>query len=120
MAEHNELGRIGEERAVEFLERIGYQILERNYTFDRSEIDIVCQDEEEIVVVEVKTRASSYLAGPEETVTKGKQNSIIKVANQYIRENEIDLECRFDIVSIILNKRDFQLEHLKDAFWPTK
>ncbi len=119
MAEHNELGIEGELRAVEYLEKAGYKILDRNYTFNRSEIDIICEEENEIVVVEVKTRKSEYLAGPEETVTIAKQKSIIKVANQYVQENEIDLECRFDIISIILNKNEFKLEHMKGAFWPT-
>mgnify|MGYP000689652539 CR=1 FL=1 len=119
MASHNELGRVGEECAAAYLANSGYTILEKNYRFDRAEVDLICQFEQELVVVEVKTRQSTYLAGPEETVTLSKQKSIIKAVNQYIRENEIDLECRFDIISILLNKKEFQLDHLEDAFYPT-
>lgn len=118
MASHNDLGREGENRAMEYLVKKGYRILERNYRFDRAEVDLICQHKEVLVSVEVKTRQSSYLAGPEETVTLAKQKSIIKATNQYIQENEIDLDCRFDIVSILLNQNEFQLEHLEDAFYP--
>jgi putative endonuclease len=73
-----------------------------------------------LIIVEVKTRASRYLAGPEITVTKSKQQLIIKAANQYIIENEIDLETRFDIISIILNQQETDIDHLVDAYYPLK
>ena len=120
MAEHNELGKFGEEQALAYLQQHGYDILETNWTFQKAEIDIIAQDQNELVVVEVKTRASSYLAGPEDTVSKGKQKSIVTAANQYIIENEIDLETRFDIVSIILNEKETNIDHLIDAFYPLR
>lgn len=120
MAEHNELGEKGEELATLFLKKKGYKILCRNYRFKKLEIDIIAKDQDDLVIVEVKTRASRYLAGPEDTVTKGKQRSIIKAANQYIIENEIDLETRFDIVSIILNEKETDINHLVDAFYPLR
>lgn len=120
MAEHNELGEKGEDLATQFLRKKGYKILQRNYRFKKLEIDIIAQDQNELVVVEVKTRASSYLAGPEDTVSKGKQKSIVTAANQYIIENEIDLETRFDIVSIILNEKETNIDHLIDAFYPLR
>lgn len=118
MAEHNELGRQGEEIAANFLVKKGYQIVARNYTFKKLELDIIAKKDGKLIVVEVKTRNSDYLAGPEITVTKTKQKSIIKAANFYIQENDLDLETQFDIVSIILNAKEQTIEHLEDAFYP--
>lgn len=118
MAEHNELGKKGEAIAGDYLSKKGYRILHRNYRFKKGEIDLVCQFEDQLVVVEVKTRNSSYMAGPEETVTMNKQKAIIKVANAYIDEYEIDMETRFDIVSVIINAGGVEIEHLEDAFYP--
>lgn len=120
MAEHNELGKKGEAMAVDFLTNKGYDILCENYRFKHLEIDIIAKNNKQIVFVEVKTRQSSFLSGPEETVTKSKQKLIIKAANQYILENEIDEESRFDIISIILNNNTKSIEHLEDAFYPTR
>jgi len=120
MAEHNELGNKGEDLATQFLKKKGYKILCRNYRFKKLEVDIVTEFKNELVIVEVKTRASRFLAGPEETVTKSKQRSIIKATHQYIIENEIDLETRFDIISIILNEKETSIDHLEDAFYPLR
>jgi len=118
MAEHNELGKRGEEVAADFLKKKGYEILKRNYTFKKSEIDIVAKKDNKLIVVEVKTRNSDYLAGPEITVTKKKQKAIIKAANFYIQENDLDCQTQFDIVSVILNNKEQRIEHIEDAFYP--
>jgi len=120
MAEHNELGNKGEELATQFLKKKGYKIMSRNYRFKKLEIDIIAEFKNELIIIEVKTRASRFLAGPEETVTKSKQRSIIKAAQQYIIEHEIDLETRFDIISIILNQNEISIDHLEDAFYPLR
>lgn len=119
MASHNELGSKGEELAVNYLVKKGYKILNKNYRFKRNEIDIVAEFDNTLIIVEVKTRASRFLAGPEDTVTRSKQKTIVKVANEYILEHEIDLDTRFDIVSIVLNEKETAIEHLIDAFYPT-
>jgi putative endonuclease len=119
MADHNDLGNKGEDLAFNYLVKKGYIVLNRNYRFKRNEIDIVAEFDNTLIIVEVKTRASRFLAGPEETVTKSKQKTIIKVANEYIHEYEVDLDTRFDIISIILNEKETSIEHLIDAFYPT-
>ena len=58
MAEHNELGKLGEEMAVEFLKKDGYKIVETNWTFQKAEIDIIAQKENVLAIIEVKTRSS--------------------------------------------------------------
>ncbi|MGV6860736.1 MAG: YraN family protein [Putridiphycobacter sp.] len=119
MAEHNELGIKGERVAKAMLEQKGYHILETNYRFKHLEVDIIAEYNNELIFVEVKTRQSDYLAGPEETVSRAKQKSIVKVAHAYITENDLDSEVRFDIVSVILNEKETKVEHLEDAFYPT-
>src|SRR5699024_3800566 len=117
MAEHNELGKIGEEMAAEFLIEKGYVILERNYRFDRAEVDIIAQDKKQIVIVEVKTRTSDFFGDPQEFVSQGKIKQLLKVANYYLISKEIDMEARFDIVAILVNKKRKEFEHFIDAFY---
>lgn len=118
MAEHNELGAKGEELAEQFLRNKQYQIISRNYRFKHLEIDLVAQEGNTLVVVEVKTRTSSYLAGPEITVGRAKQRKLIRAANHFLDEFDLSMEVRFDIVSIILNKNECTIEHIADAFYP--
>ena len=85
MAHHNELGKIGEQLAVDYLLKNGYEILERNFFYDKAEIDIIAQKEEGIiVVVEVKTRNSAFFGDPQSFVTKGKIKLLVKAANEYM------------------------------------
>lgn len=118
MADHNELGEEGERLAKAYLEKLGYKILAINWRERKFEIDIIAKDQAEIVFVEVKTRSTSIFGNPEEAVTLKKQQHLIEGADFYIQENEIDLECRFDVISIILNLNQTDIEHIKNAFYP--
>jgi putative endonuclease len=119
MAHHNDIGVFGEKMAVEYLKNKGYMILVVNYRFRHLEIDIIAEHDNQLVVVEVKTRQSDYLAEAGHTVSRSKQKGIIKAANAYIHEHKIDLDCRFDIITIVGNKQKHKLEHIADAFYPT-
>jgi len=118
MAQHNDTGKEGEQIAVEFLAANAFKILERNWRFKKSEIDIIATDGNEIVFVEVKTRHENYLVEPELAVSLKQQRSIIKAANQYIISREIDMEARFDIISVIISSQGENISHLKGAFYP--
>lgn len=113
------LGRQGEQLAYTHLVNKGYHILERNWRFGKEELDIIAKKDELIVFVEVKTRDNDFLGDPVEAVTPGKQRTIIKVANEYLLKNNIELESRFDIIGIIHNHSQTKLEHVEDAFFPT-
>ncbi|MES2800153.1 MAG: YraN family protein [Bacteroidota bacterium] len=113
-----ELGIFGENLAVQLLNNKGYQILVRNYRFGKLEIDIIAKSNNQIVVIEVKTRETAIIGEPWKAVTKGKQKSIIKVASQYLKKERIDLDTRFDIVSIVHNSFHTKIEHLENAFFP--
>ncbi|MGB0887161.1 MAG: YraN family protein [Vicingaceae bacterium] len=118
MAEHNILGEKGEQLAKEYLLGLGYVILEENWRERKFEIDIIAQDNNELVFVEVKTRSTAYFGNPEEAVTPAKQQHLINGADFYVQENEIDLECRFDVIAIVLNSNKEELKHFKSAFLP--
>ncbi len=113
-----ELGKWGEERACQELKIKGHRILERNYKIRSGEVDIISIVDGVIVITEVKTRSSRYLSTPGNTVTKRKQRTIVKVADHYIKERNIDKEVRFDVVTIVKNNVMCQVDHLEDAFYP--
>ena len=118
MAKHNEIGILGEQLAVSYLSKHGFQILERNWRFGQLEIDIVALTKEYLVFVEVKTRSVDYLVEPELSLTKKQQGFIIKAANAYIDSHTFDMEARFDVVSIVMHPEGHVLKHIDDAFYP--
>ncbi|MBL4667872.1 MAG: YraN family protein [Flavobacteriales bacterium] len=118
MAEHNLLGERGEELVKSFLQKLGYKIIAINWRERKFEIDIIAIDKNEIVFVEVKTRSTSFFGTPEEAVTIKKQEHLVNGADCYIQKYEVDLECRFDVVSVILNNNQKEIKHFKNAFLP--
>ncbi|NHN25693.1 endonuclease [Flavobacterium jejuense] len=117
MAEHNELGKIGEEKAVVFLQEKGYEILETNWTFDKAEVDIIAQKGIILAVVEVKTRSSIDFGLPQDFVKPKKIQLLLKAINEYVILNDLDVEVRFDIIAIHKEKSKFVIEHIEEAFY---
>jgi putative endonuclease len=117
MAEHNDLGKLGEELAVEFLEKNGYTILETNWTFQKAEVDIIAQKDGVLAVVEVKTRSSIDFGLPQDFVKPKKIQLLVKAINEYVLSNDLDLEVRFDIIALHKEEKGFKMEHLEDAFY---
>jgi putative endonuclease len=117
MAEHNELGKIGEELAVDFLKEKGYEILEMNWTFQKAEVDIIAQKENILAVVEVKTRSSIDFGSPQDFVKPKKIKLLVKAVNEYVVSNDLDVEVRFDIIAIHAKGKAFEIEHLEEAFY---
>lgn len=116
MATHNELGEKGEQLAVEYLQKEGYVILERNWRFKKAEVDIIAMKGEVLAVMEVKTRSTSYFGNPQDFVNQKKIQLLVEAINEYVISKDLDVEVRFDIVAIIKNNQNFEIEHLKDAF----
>lgn len=117
MAEHNDLGKLGEEMAVEFLQKNGYEILETNWTFQKAEVDIIAQKETVLAVIEVKTRSSIDFGLPQDFVKPKKIQLLVKAINEYVISNDLDLSVRFDIIAIQKEANLFKIEHLVDAFY---
>ncbi len=116
--EAQETGNMGEDLAAKFLLKEAYKILERNWHFGKNEIDIIARDGEFLVFVEVKTRRSASFGEPEAFVTRAKQRATIKAANGYIMIKNLDLEARFDIVSVLYNGNSYDVKQIKSAFYP--
>ncbi len=120
MADSHNLGKKGEDLAVEHLLGKGYNIVRRNWKSGRYEVDIIAENKDFIVFVEVKTRSENFLLSPASAgSTKEKQRSLIYLADSYIKWFNITKECRFDIISVIKKEDTFDIEHIEGAFYPT-
>ena len=117
MAEHNELGKLGEELAVDFLHKNGYDILETNWVFQKAEIDIIAQKENILAIVEVKTRSTVDFGLPQDFVKQKKIQLLVKAVNEYVISNDLDVEIRFDIIAIHKEGKNYKIEHIEDAFY---
>ena len=117
MAQHNELGKKGEQLAVDFLLNNGYDIVERNYRFDKAEVDIIAQKSDVLAIVEVKTRSTLDFGNPQDFVKPKQIKNLVKAVDEYVTENDLDLEVRFDIIAIVKQGKSFEIEHLENAFY---
>ncbi|MBT8375949.1 MAG: endonuclease [Winogradskyella sp.] len=117
MASHNELGKKGEQLAVDFLVENGYKILERNYRFDKAEVDVIAKLDEVLAIVEVKTRSTADFGNPQDFVKPKQIKNLVKAIDEYVTVNSLDVEVRFDIVAILKQEKNFSIEHLKNAFY---
>ncbi len=116
MAQHNELGRLGEVKAQEFLRTNGYHLLDCNWRYEKCELDIVCSFQNLIVVVEVKTRSGNYFGNPAEFVGPAQQKKLIDGAEAYLEVNNLDCEIRFDIIEVLFQNGTYSIQHLENAF----
>ena len=116
MAEHYELGKKGEQLAVNYLINKGYKIVERNWRFQKAEIDIIATKDKTLISVEVKTRSTNDFGNPQDFVTPKKIKLMVSAMNEYILNKDLDIELRFDIVAITKDKSSFDIQHFKDAF----
>jgi len=117
MANHNELGKLGEEIARKFLEEKGYRIKATNWTWGKAELDIVAEDGNILVFVEVKTRQSITFGYPEESVGSKKEKMMYAAAVEYMDAINYEKEIRFDIISVTMEPK-LKVEHFPDAFFP--
>ena len=110
------LGKKGEDLALQYLQKKGYTLLERNWRFHHKEVDIIAADGHDLVFVEVKTRSSEWFGAPEEAVDDKKQRYLMDAAEAYIRIRNMDTNIRFDVVSIILKQGYQSIDHIEEAF----
>ena len=118
MAKHLILGHKGEDIAARYLEQHGYTILDRNWRCGHKELDLVVYKENTVVFVEVKTRSGTDYGDPWSFVDDRKIRRIVNSADAYIRFRCIDMDVRFDIISIVSDGEDFKVEHIEQAFFP--
>jgi len=113
-----DFGRAAENFAADYFSQQGFEILARNYFYQKAEIDLIIKKNQLIVVVEVKARNHNPLVAPENAVTPKKKKLLITAANHFIDQNNLFADVRFDILA--LEKKDDQwvINHIEDAFNP--
>ena len=120
MAVHLDLGRKGESLAKTFLEGLGYEILDENWTHGKAEVDLIAYKDRMIIFTEVKTRTGNGFGEPEDFVDMRKQKLLADAADEYIYLMDHQGEVRFDIISILFDRNEnYTLKHIEDAFWPS-
>jgi len=117
MGKHNEFGKEGEKIATNYLLKKGYKVCYKNYRYLKAEIDIIARKEGILAIVEVRSRSSDFIENIAETVTPKKIKLLVMAADNYVTEANLDVEVRFDIITILKNKKQFELEHLEAAFY---
>lgn len=118
MGKAHELGKKGEDIAIGHLRSLGYEILATNWFSSHLEIDIIARDGNELVIVEVKARGTDSYEHPSEAVSNKKIRFLVNAAEAYIQENNISMDTRFDVISIIFYGGGFEIEHFVNAFYP--
>ncbi len=106
------IGDKGEAYTVSYLKKKGYKILAQNYRKNYGEIDIIAKNGDMLCFVEVKTRHSNTITQPYEAVDRRKQTKIIKTAEAYLIENKLELNCRFDVSEVFVDKESLKLEKI--------
>ncbi|HEY9003462.1 MAG TPA: YraN family protein [Mucilaginibacter sp.] len=120
MAVHLDLGRKGESLAKTFLEGLGYEILDENWTHGKAEVDLIAYKDRMIIFAEVKTRTGNGFGEPEDFVDLRKQRLLADAADEYIYLMDHQGEVRFDIISVLFDRNEnYTLKHIEDAFWPS-
>lgn len=118
MAKHNILGREGEDIAAKYLEQKGYAVLDRDWHCGHKDLDLVVIKDNTIVFVEVKTRAGNEWGDPQDFITDRKIHRIVNSADAYLRFNQVDMDVRFDVISIVAEGGEYKIEHIEQAFFP--
>lgn len=116
MAQHNEFGRTGEDYAADYLRGNGYFIRDRNWRTGHKELDIVAEKDNELIIVEVKTRRTTLYGHPVDAVSSLKIRKTVLAAEAYVRYFKLDMKIRFDVVTVVGSEPNMKIEHIEDAF----
>lgn len=110
------IGSCGEDIAAHYLKNEGYNILLRNYKTPYGEADIVAKEGDTIVFVEVKTRTNKSFGQPFEAVDFRKQERLKRIALFFLKNSELNLKIRFDVISITVQDGSHNINHIREAF----
>lgn len=117
MSNSYQLGRKGEAEAARFLTQNNYTILEKNYRYRKAEVDLIVQKNNTLIAVEIKTRSTDFFGHPALFLKPKQQQRIVEAINYYVQQNNLDVEVRFDVISVVKKKGSFEIQHLKNAFY---
>ena len=111
---HRKIGDEGEDLAAEYLESKGWIIIDRNYFFEKAEVDIVATDGHFIVFMEVKLRSGTYFGRPEDFITPEKEENIKKAAEAWVYERKMETAV------CLQSKRQGAPKHRRNASQPKR
>ncbi|GLU42931.1 YraN family protein [Allomuricauda sp. NBRC 101325] len=117
MGNHNNFGKLGEKIAKDHLLASGYEICVQNYRFQKAEVDIIARKDDVLVIVEVKSRNKGFLEDISEVIHPKKVKLLTLAANHFVEENDLDVEVRFDVITVVKNRENFEIEHFESAFY---
>ena len=118
MSKHNKIGIKGEQIAAEYLLNKGYIIIERNWRAGKKEIDIIALKNDVLVILEIKTRSSTNILFPEESVNRKKQGNLKAAGAEYMNSHREYINLRYDIISIVLDGDSVkEIIHFEEAFY---
>ncbi len=117
-SKNQKFGNEGESTAIALLKRKGYEIITRNYRYQKSEIDIIARLGNELVFVEVKSRSTGYYGDPMDAVDRKKEKLIAFAADHFVESQNLDVEVRYDVITILSENGHEVVEHIEDAFYP--
>ena len=115
MAEHNDFGKRAEDEAAAFLKLNGYKIVQRNFRWQKAEIDIIALDGDTLVVVEVKARADNRLVEPQDAVNRKKMRLLVEAADHFLQDYPA-VSVRFDVITLLREGENFKINHIVNAF----
>ena len=118
MSNSYNFGQEAEKPAADYYSNLGFQILQKNYRYRKAEIDLIVQKDNLLVVLEVKARSSTYFGDPQSFVSKKKIQLLVMATDAFIQQRDLAVEVRFDIISYTLERGEWKLEHLPNAFYP--
>lgn len=116
MLNNTQKGKRGEDLACQFLEKNGFEIIERNFRHSHSEIDIIALHAKRLIFFEVKYRKSTKFGEPEQSISKSKINKIKQASEHYIFEKDWKGDIRFDVIAIKEISTKIEIMHFEDAF----
>jgi putative endonuclease len=119
-------GQVGEKTAEAYLEKQGYEIVQRNFSCKKGEIDLIVRKKNTLIFVEVKTRNTLKYGLPHESITPIKIKHIKSTAHWYINANKNNrssvlylnenLDFRFDVVEVLRINNQQYVKHTENAF----
>lgn len=113
------VGKAAEQHAAEYLKQKGFTIRDMNWQQGQKEIDIVAEKDGILHIVEVRSLSSTSIMQPYQSITIQKQRNLIWAANAYIEKYNLNMEVRFDIISLVRTSDSIEIEYIPNAFYPT-
>lgn len=112
------MGKLAEQKGAVYFQNLGFEVCARNYRYQKAEVDLIVQKQNLLVAVEVKARSSIFYGSPASFVTPKKIRLLINAMNHYIRDKDLNVELRFDVLSYVVQGDMWHQTHLKAAFLP--